>query len=227
MSGRKSMELIGYTAPMGTAERTETRAAPLESGDRLSRAEFERRFSARPDIRKAELIEGVVYLASPVRADDHGEPHFKLTTWLGVYVARQQGIVHAIDSTVRLDADNEFQPDLYLAWDAAHGGRARLEDGYLVGPPDLAVEVSASTAARDLSLKLPVYRRNGVREYVVWQVYEGRIDWFALDDDGQYQPLPANQDGLTESRVFPGLRLDVAAMLAGDLAKVLAALGPA
>lgn len=214
-----------YTRCMAIAERTATRAIPLESGDRLTRAEFERRYSARPDIKKAELIEGVVYVASPVRTEEHGQPHFDVGGWLAVYIARTPGIIRAIDSTVKLDADNEFQPDLYLAWDAEHGGRAKLEDGYLVGPPDLAVEVSASTASRDLSLKLPVYRRNGVREYLVWQVYEERIDWFALDEEGEYQPLPADQSGIVESRVFPGLRLDVPAMLAGDLGRVFAALG--
>ncbi len=214
-----------YTDGMSVAAQTRSKCAPLESGDRLTRAEFELRYSARPGIKKAELIEGVVYVASPVRTEEHGQPHFDVGGWLAGYIAHTPGIIRAIDSTVKLDADNEFQPDLYLAWDAAHGGRAKLEDGYLVGPPDLAVEVSASTAARDLSLKLPVYRRNGVREYLVWQVYEERIDWFTLDDEGQYQPLAADEHGIIESRVFPGLRLDVAAMLAGDLAKVLAALG--
>lgn len=210
---------------MGIAERTATRPAPLESGDRLTRAEFERRYSARPDIKKAELVEGVVYVASPVRTEEHGQPHFDIGGWLAMYVARTPGIVRGTDSTVKLDADNEFQPDLYLAWDTAHGGTARLEDGYLVGPPDLVVEISASTAARDLSLKMPVYRRNGVLEFLVWQIYEDRIDWFALDDDGEYQLLPGDANGVIDSRIFPGLRLDVRAMLAGDLAKVLAALG--
>lgn len=202
-----------------------TKRLPLESGDRLTRAEFERRYAAQPDIKKAELIEGVVYVASPVRTDEHAQPHMDMGGWLVAYVARTPGIVRGTDGTVKLDADNEFQPDLYLAWDAAHGGSARLEGGYLVGAPDLVVEISASSAARDLSLKKDVYRRNGVREYIVWQIYENRIDWFALDDEGVYQAMAPNPAGVVESRVFPGLKLDVLAMLRGDLAAVLAALG--
>lgn len=50
---------------------------PLESGDRLTRAEFERRYEAAPEHFKAELIEGVVYVASPVRIF-HGNPQFNL-----------------------------------------------------------------------------------------------------------------------------------------------------
>lgn len=209
---------------MSIAERTKPKCIPLESGDRLTRAEFERRYSARPDIKKAELIEGVVYVASPVRTEEHGQPHFELTTWLGVYVSGTPGIIHATDSTVKLDADNEFQPDLFLAWDATHGGQAQLVDGYLVGAPELVVEISASTAARDLSLKMDVYRRNGVKEYLVWQVYEERIDWFRLNADGVYETMSPGEQGILESQAFPGLRLDSAAMLRGDLGAVLEAL---
>jgi Uma2 family endonuclease len=210
---------------VSVTEQVPTKCVPLESGDRLTRAEFERRYSARPDIKKAELIEGLVYVASPVRTEEHGQPHFDVGAWLGAYVAKTPGIIRAVDSTVKLDPDNEFQPDLFLAWDPAHGGAATLEDGYFIGAPDLAVEISASTAARDLSLKMDVYRRNGVREYLVWQIYEERIDWFALDADGVYQAMEADEGGVIVSRVFPGLRLDVAAMLRGDLAAVLGALG--
>ena len=59
---------------MTTAERSAPVCIPLESGDRLTRAEFERRYSARPDIKKAELIEGVVYVATPVRIEEHARP---------------------------------------------------------------------------------------------------------------------------------------------------------
>jgi Uma2 family endonuclease len=207
------------------AEKSNRKCIPLESGDRLTRAEFERRYSARPDIKKAELIEGVVYVASPVSTEEHGAPHFQLTTWLGVYVARTPGVIPAIDSTVRLDTDNEVQPDLFLAWDEPHGGRARLVDGYLEGPPDLVVEIAASSASHDLNAKMHVYRRNGVREYIVWQIYDERIDWFRLNADGVYETVAPAADGVIESEVFPGLRLDVAALMRGDLAAVIAAVG--
>ncbi len=211
---------------MATAQKSRLTCLPLESGDRLTRVEFERRYATRPDIKKAELVEGVVYVASPVRTEEHGTPHFNATTWLGVYVARTPGIIPASDATVRLDNDNEFQPDIYLAWDHEHGGAATLDDdGYLTGAPDLVVEIAASSASYDLGQKMNVYRRNGVREYVVWQILEERIDWFELSE-GTYAPIAPDGEGVVGSRVFPGLRLNVPAMLRGDLAAVLDSLRP-
>ena len=64
-----------------------------------------------------------------------------------------------------------------------------------------------------------------MQEYLVWQVYEQRIDWWSLDN-GQYVPLVRDAAGIIESKIFPGLRLNVAALLAGDLPAVLAALTP-
>ena len=86
---------------------------PLESGDRLTRAEFERRYQATPEKFKAELIEGVVYVASPVRSF-HGVPHADLVTWLGVYRTATPGVSVADNTTTRLDLDNEPQPDALL-----------------------------------------------------------------------------------------------------------------
>src|SRR5438445_7444659 len=84
---------------------------PLVDGDRLTRAEFERRYEAMPHVKKAELIEGVVFMPSPVRLDHHGNPHADLITWLGVYRALTPGIRVSDNTTVRLDMDNEPQPD--------------------------------------------------------------------------------------------------------------------
>ncbi|MFN8525533.1 MAG: Uma2 family endonuclease [Chloroflexota bacterium] len=193
--------------------------ASLESGDHLSQAEFHRRYSARPDIRKAELVEGVVYLASPVRVDRHGEPHGFVIGWLAQYVAGARDAHLADNATVILDDRNEVQPDAFL-WRRAPGGPRLTADGYLEGAPQLVVEIAASSVAYDLHEKKEAYRRNGVREYVVWRVLDGAIDWFRLTD-GQYAPVSPDADGVIESDQFPGLRLHVASMLAGDLASVL------
>lgn len=53
---------------------------PLESGDKVTRAEFEQRYEAMTQTKKAELIEGVVYIASPVRITQHGDPHTRIMT---------------------------------------------------------------------------------------------------------------------------------------------------
>jgi Uma2 family endonuclease len=194
----------------------------LESGDRLTRAEFERRYQAMPHVKRAELIEGVVYVASPVRFGSHGRPHSLANVWLGVYAADTPGVEVADNTTVRLDPDNEVQPDVLLSLDPSLGGCAkRTEDDYLEGPPELVMEVAASSASIDRHTKLHVYQRNRVSEYVVWQVMDQRLDWFALRE-GAYEPLVPDARGILHSEVFPGLRLAVAALLAGDFAAVLA-----
>ena len=204
------------------AESSRNTILPLENGDVLTRAEFERRYEAMPHLKKAELIEGVVYVPSPVRHTYHGHPHTQLTGWLVQYEASTPGVQASDNSTVRLDLDNEPQPDALLFIDPTCGGQARLDaDGYIEGAPELVAEVTASSASYDLHVKLRVYRRNGVREYIVWRVLEQEIDWFVLRA-GQYERLPLDAEGLYRSEVFPGLWLDPAALLRGDLATVLA-----
>ncbi len=141
---------------------------PLENGDRLSRPEFERRYNAMPNLKKAELIEGIVYMPSPVRFSQHGRPHSHLMGWLVLYEAGTPGVQAGDNSTVRLDVDNEPQPDASLLIDPERGGQTRLsKDGYIEGAPELVAEVASSRASYDLHDKQNIYRRNGVREYVV------------------------------------------------------------
>lgn len=197
---------------------------PLENGDRLTRQEFERRYHAMPHIKKAELIAGVVYMPSPVRFHSHAQPHGQVMTWLGVYCAATPGVLLADNATVRLDLDNEVQPDALLRLDPAVGGRSRISaDDYLEGAPELIVEIATSSAAYDLHEKLRIYRRNGIQEYLVWQVYDRWLDGFRLSE-GEYIPLLPDAAGVARSQVFPGLHLAVAALLDGDLAGVLAEL---
>ena len=196
---------------------------PLATGDRLSRDEFERRYSAMPDVKKAELVEGVVYMPSPVSVEQHASPHCELITWLGVYRAGTPGVQGADNATIRLDIDNEPQPDAILRILPKFGGRTRTVGGYVEGGPELVAEVAASSVSYDLHDKLNSYRRNGVQEYVVWRVWDKAIDWFVLRG-GRYQLLVTVPQGLYVSEVFPGLWLDPAALLGGDLARVLAVL---
>ncbi|MEO1428945.1 MAG: Uma2 family endonuclease [Cyanobacteria bacterium J06632_19] len=197
---------------------------PLENGDRLTRYEFERRYKAMIQIKKAELIEGVVYVASPVRATKHGRPHAAIIGWLMVYKAATPGVDLLDNATVRLDADNEPQPDALLRIEAEAGGNSRIsEDDYIEGSPELIVEIAASSASYDLNDKLNAYRRNGVKEYIVWQMYENRLDWFILKE-GRYISFEADNHGVIRSEVFPGLWLAVDALLEGNLAEVLTVL---
>lgn len=194
---------------------------PLENGDRLSRVEFERRYEAMPHVHKAELIEGLVYMPAALRFKSHGEPHSWMMTWLGVYAAMTPGVSVGDAPTVRLDLDNEPQPDAVLLIDAAAGGQSQLsEDDYIEGAPELVVEIAASSAAIDLHAKKNAYRRNGVREYIVWQVLDRRLDWFVLQG-GDFTSL-SGEGGIFKSKIFPGLWLAVDALLAGTLQQVLA-----
>jgi Uma2 family endonuclease len=196
----------------------------LESGDRLTRPEFERRYRAMSQLKKAELIDGVVYVASPVRIQKHANPHARMITWLGVYEAATPGVMLGDNSTVRLDAENEPQPDALLRIDQAWGGQSRIsEDDYIEGAPELIVEIAASSASYDLHDKMQAYRRNGVREYLVWLTQEQQFRWYILREEGYVQQQPDPQ-GILSSQVFPGLQLAVTALLAGDMQRVLAVL---
>jgi Uma2 family endonuclease len=189
----------------------------LENGDRLNRLDFERRYTA-SNIKKAELIEGIVYVASPLRFTPHAEPHGRIIGWLIAYQAMASGLKVGIEPTVRLDADNEPQPDAVLF---RLGGNAQIdEDGYITGAPELIVEIAASTVSYDLHAKKRAYECNGVNEYIVWRTLEQAIDWFVLEN-GQYVRLAPDTAGIIHSRQFEGLRLNVSAILNGDMSLVL------
>ncbi len=213
-----------HTATVSIAVEPPRQKIPsLENGDQLTRPEFERRYEAMPHLKKAELIEGVVYMPSPVRHEGHGRQHSLLNTWLGVYMASTPGLETSDNATIRLDLDNEPQPDLLLR--VASGGQSRVAaDGILEGAPELVAEIASSSVAYDLHQKLETYRRHGVREYLVWRATEEAIDWFVLRD-GHYDRLLVDTSGIYKSEIFPGLWLDAVAMLRGDLATVLQTLG--
>jgi Uma2 family endonuclease len=193
---------------------------PLENGDRLTRAEFERRYDAMPHLKKAELIEGEVYMASAVRHGQHSYPHSLLVSWLGIYQMETPGVEGGDNGSIRLDVDNEPQPDAYLIVRPERGGQARIsEDDYIEGAPELVAEVAASSVSYDLGKKLNVYRRCGVREYVVWRVRDRQVDWF-VNREGRFEPLPTSADAILRSTVFPGLWLDPAALVQGENARV-------
>jgi Uma2 family endonuclease len=200
------------------------RIPPLENGDRLTRAEFERRYEAMPGLKKAELIEGVVYMPSPVRHRRHSNPHGQIVTWLGYYSLNTPGVEVGDNGSTRLDLDNEPQPDGLLIIESECGGQCRIrEDDYVEGALELVAEVASSSVSYDLGPKLKAYRRNGVREYVVWRVLDRAVDWFVLRND-QFEAMLPGADGILRSSVFPGLWLDPSALVRGDLTAAFDAL---
>lgn len=188
------------------------RLPTLENGDRLSPEEFRRRYELRPDIKKAELINGVVYLGSPVRLSHHGEPHAILMMELGNYRRTVSGVRLGDNATVRFQDGGEIQPDGFLRYTGRRSGRSRLTADYVYDAPELCVEVSGSTASYDLHEKMDLYRRHGVQEYLVWRVDDEAIDWWELSDD-TFIPLPPGADGVTRGKVFPGLNINLDALV--------------
>ncbi|MBY0229315.1 MAG: Uma2 family endonuclease [Gemmataceae bacterium] len=197
---------------------------PLIHGERLTRDEFERRYDAMPGVKKAELIEGVVHMPSPVHWVGHGSPHASLIWFLVNYSLATPGTQVGDNATARMGTASAPQPDGSMIILPSHGGRTRIsEDDYLEGGPELATGASASSAPLDLGEKFRLYQRTGVQEYLVWRVPDGEVDWFALRRR-RYQRLAPQPDGTIRSVVFPGLWLAVPALVAGDLAGVLATL---
>ncbi|AFY30891.1 Uma2 family endonuclease [Calothrix sp. PCC 7507] len=197
----------------------------LENGDKLTRYEFERRYNAMSNLKKAELIEGIVYLMpAALRFRSHGQPHGWILTWLGTYEASTPGVALGVEPTVRLDLDNAPQPDVVLLIDQEAGGQTRIsDDDYIEGSPELVIEIAASSVSIDLHGKKQAYRRNGVKEYIVWQVLDQKLSWFYLEQ-GEYVELGTDTEGICRSQVFPGLWLGVAELLAGNMQGVLAIL---
>ena len=179
---------------------------PLESGDRLNLLSSRGATTRTPVLKKAELIEGVVYVPSPVRQKYHGAPHSHLVGWLVTYRAGTPGVETGDNSTILLDLDNAPQPDASSRSSSLHGGRVKINEdgGSIQGGPDLVAEVAASSASYDLHDKLNSYRRNGVREYIVHRVLDQQVDWFVLRV-GRFEALEISPDGPFRSTVFLGL----------------------
>jgi Uma2 family endonuclease len=194
---------------------------PLETGQHLTADEFLRRYEATPELENVELIEGVVHVASPVRAKYHGNHQQNFDGWLFYYTSRTPGTDGTGNSTTRLDLANVPQPDCTLYLLPEFGGAAHIDArGYLAGSPELVVEISASTISTDRNKKLPVYERNGIREYIICRVLDAQIDWFVLID-GKYSRITPAPDGTLRSITFPGLWLDTDALFRGDRAALI------
>jgi Uma2 family endonuclease len=212
--------MSAVTPPLSPAKAEADRISPLQNGDRLTAEEFERRYDAMPDLKKADLINGVVYMAPPVSREDHSAPHFDLIGWLAFYRMATPGVRGGDNATVQLPLNNRPQPDACLIIEPAHGGQVQIVDGYIVGAPEFIAEVAATSVNYHLTDKLEVHRQYGVREYVVWRVFDRKIDWFVLRES-RYERLPVTAEGLYQSEVLPGLWLDPAALIAGDMLRVL------
>ena len=210
---------IAETRKPAPANRPSPSIPKLRHGERLSRNEFERRYANMPDV-KAELLDGVVYIMSSPVSVDHGSPNGKLVSWLGYYEARTPGTEMFDNTTNRLSDETELQPDGILRILESHGGKSFVDsDRFLSGSPELVGEVARSSKSYDLNVKKPIYKRDGIREFILWRVEDNAIDWFVLRNN-DYELLVPDASGIIHSETFPGLWLDVTAMIRRDMGRV-------
>lgn len=192
----------------------------LRHGERLGRDEFERRYKNMQDV-KAELLDGVVYIMSSPVSVDHGNPHGLFIGWLFYYSSFTPGTEFGDNTTTRLPYGSDPQPDGYLRILETHGGKSHIDaDRYVSGSPELLGEIANSSKSYDRTVKMPIYKRDGIREFILWQVEDQVIDWFVLRN-GDYEPLVPDAVGIIHSETFPGLWLDINAMLRRDGQQVL------
>jgi len=200
---------------MAIAERA---IPPLRAGQRLTVREFMRRWEAMPEIKFAELIDGVVYMPSPVTSE-HGSTELGTVTWLGMYVASTPGCAGGSQATW-LMLESVPQPDSYLWIRPECGGQSTIVGKYHAGAPELAAEVCLTSAAYDLGVKKALYQKAGVREYIAFLVEEQEVRWHRLVN-GEFELCRPNSQGIFRSREFPGLWLDAPALWKDDLARLL------
>lgn len=194
----------------------------LVAGDFLSRTEFLHRWEAMPDLKRAELIRGVVYMPSPLSLE-HGDTEFDLAGWLAVYKLATPGCQGANNTTWLMGRSSAPQPDVSLRILPEYGGQSRKKGRYASGAPEFLTEVCVSSTAYDLHQKLEVYEEAGVKEYLAVLVREQEVRWHRLVRR-RFKVVAAPADGVYCSAVFPGLWLDSVALLANDTPRVMAVL---
>ena len=199
-----------------------TSPPPLRDGDRLTSDEFLRRWEAMPDLKFAELIDGIVYMPSPVSLP-HGQFDAPLTGWLVNYAAGTPGCSICSNTTWVMGNRDVPQPDVAMLIAPAYGGQSGLRGEYAAGAPEFVVEVATSSRSRDLGIKRQLYQRMGVREYLVAVTRGEKCIWHELTPEG-YRVLEPDSDGVYRSRCFPGLWLDAAALWRLDYAGMNAVL---
>jgi hypothetical protein len=186
----------------------------------MTREEFHRVYEMTPEHVRAELIGGIVYMASPLKRP-HATNHPPLSSVLFIYESRTPGVETGDNGTILLGDDSEPQPDLYLRILPAFGGQSRDDAEYVAGAPELVAEIAHSSRAIDLHGKKDDYTRNGVIEYVVFLVAEKQLRWFDLRAGTEFV---ADTAGVFRSAVFPGLWIDSRALVARDADALLATL---
>lgn len=196
----------------------QTQVEPLRAGDWLTREEFIQRWNDIPDLKRAELIGGIVYMPSPLSAG-HGRSDARVQLWLGYYAAHTPGCEAGANATWYMLMDAP-QPDGHLRIIQEYGGSSWEEEIFFHGAPELIVETSLSSSSYDLHQKKELYQAAGVEEYIVILLNGPAVRWHRLVGH-RYQEFQITPEGIIKSVVFPGLWLKVDALLTGNSTKLL------
>jgi Uma2 family endonuclease len=181
------------------------RPMPLITGMQMKREEFLRRWESLPELKLAELIEGIVFVPSPIGLR-HSDYDVQVQLWLATYAAHTPGVAAGTKATCYM-LESAPQPDAFLRILPEHGGSTQDHTNFLHGAPELIVEISESSTAYDFGPKLALYQRAGVREYITLDTSSKQITWRVLTG-GSYRRRSRGIDWIYRSKAFPGLWLD-------------------
>jgi Uma2 family endonuclease len=200
------------------------RSEQLHNGDFMSQKEFHRMYEQMPEDFRAELMDGIVFVKEP-SSEEHGVSDLRVGTILDIYQARTPGVRAGHNVTVILGKQDEVQPDVALRILPAHGGQSkdtgRRTKKYILGAPELIVEIAFSSRAIDLHLKRERYVRAGVAEYIVVCIEPNNLYWLDIRNN---EELRADSDGILRSRAFPGLWIHESGLLQLEFDPVMDAL---
>jgi hypothetical protein len=190
----------------------------IRPGDRMSPSEFLERWEQMPGLKFAELIDGVVYMPSPISLV-HANWDGLIQSVCGMYRLRTPGTQMLTNSTWLMTATGAPQPDCSIRILPEFGGRSSERDGLASGAPEFVAEICHSSRAYDLGPKLALYQSAGVNEYLAVLVEERRFEWRILVN-GSYE-LMQDDHGIHRSVILPGLWIDSTAFWSEDSDRVL------
>jgi hypothetical protein len=207
---------------MSDISRTVESPRALLEGQRLDQSAFHDLYESMPPGTRAELIDGVVYMPSPIGMQ-HGGALVPVIVWLAYFAEHTPGVQVMDNVTTIVGRRSELQPDAMLRILPECGGRTSNKRGFVRGAPELVFEVARASRYVDLGPKLVVYQQAGVLDYIVHAMNPDEILWFSREQK-TLVPQTIGSDGLYRSTTFPGLWLDPQALVAMNYQRLRAVL---
>lgn len=172
----------------------------------MSQKRFHALYQMMPQDFRAELVDGIVFVCEPL-GQSHGRHHIRFSSLVDAYQSATPGVQAFDNTSVILGTHDEVQPDICLRIHPERGGQSKdsSDNNYIVGAPELIIEIASSSYSIDLHMKKQRYQKAGVNEYIVLCLNPFALHWFCLKDG---PTIVSDRDGIKRSRVFPGLWVD-------------------